>query len=259
MDRRSYSRCYPFKRARAFAKLAIRMGNALPGAQRKLVVLEQDPLTWRLEHVVDIRKRFIAEGWDPGVNRDQLSQLVQLVLPDPTHDVVEEVLWQRFFDAAHKIPEDAPNEVNIFEFFAGLAVVCLAAFEEKAAFAVDLFDFNGVGSLSYVECIVMLSTFLSGTICFVRRGASPSDEKLEAHVRHAYETIGKQPHERLTKEELLEYYSVRIIELCEARGMDECDTPMVFLLCYDLVNMSMLDDGPSTKAVVLNSEDIGFD
>ena len=78
-------------------------------------------------------------------------------------------------------------------------------------------------------------------------------------MRHAYETIGKQPHERLTKEELLEYYSVRIIELCEARGMDECDTPMVFLLCYDLVNMSMLDDGPSTKAVVLNSEDIGFD
>ena len=52
------------------------MGNALAGAQRKLVVLEQDPTTWRLEHVVEIRKKFVAKGWDFGVNKDQLSEII---------------------------------------------------------------------------------------------------------------------------------------------------------------------------------------
>ena len=30
------------------------MGNALAGAKQKLIVLEQDPLTWRLEHVIQM-------------------------------------------------------------------------------------------------------------------------------------------------------------------------------------------------------------
>ena len=70
---------------------------------------------------------------------------------------------------------------------------------------------------------------------------------------------GVETHERLPKEALLNYYNIRIIELCESKGMDVCDTPMIFLLCYDLVSMSMLEDAPATTTVVLNSEEIGFD
>ena len=235
------------------------MGNALAGAQRKLVVLEQDPTTWRLEHVVEIRKKFVAKGWDFGVNKDQLSEIIQAVLPDPTHDVVEDLLWRRFYNVAQPNKHDATGEVYALEVFAGLAVMSLAAFEEKAEFAFDLFDFNKVGSLSYVEYVAMLYTMLSGTICFVGRGTDPKDLALEDHAQHAFKTLGVETHERLPKEALLNYYNIRIIELCESKGMDVCDTPMIFLLCYDLVSMSMLEDAPATTTVVLNSEEIGFD
>ena len=101
------------------------MGNALAGAQRKLVVLEQDPTTWRLEHVVEIRKKFVAKGWDFGVNKDQLSEIIQAVLPDPTHDVVEDLLWRRFYNVAQPNKHDATGEVYALEVFAGLAVMSL--------------------------------------------------------------------------------------------------------------------------------------
>ena len=109
-----------------------------------------------------------------------------------------------------------------------------------------------------MHCIGII-TMLSGTICFVGRGTDPKDLALEDHAQHAFKTLGVETHERLPKEALLNYYNIRIIELCESKGMDVCDTPMIFLLCYDLVSMSMLEDAPATTTVVLNSEEIGFD
>lgn len=231
------------------------MGNALPGAQRKLVVLEQDPLTWRLEHIVEIRKKYLKEGWDLAVDKDQLSAVVNAVLPDPTgHDIVEEQLWRKYHDHVH-----GGSEVNVLEVFAGLAVITLGAFEEKARFVFSLFDFNETGSLGYNEILVMLYTALSGTLCYVGRGAPPTDQDLEKHVDHMYDTLGRDVHERIDEDQMIAYYKIRIRELCEARGVDLCDTAMIFLFCYDMVTHAMLDDAPSTKAIVLNSEDIGFD
>ena len=68
------------------------MGNAT-GAQRKYLVNEVDPTTWRLEHVEAIRERYLAGNHDFGLEKEQLREIVQSVLPHETGDVVEQVLW----------------------------------------------------------------------------------------------------------------------------------------------------------------------
>ena len=238
------------------------MGNVLPGASRKLSVDECDPSTWRLEHVEAIRMRYLAGNHDFGLEKDQLSAIVHSVLPDDIRDVVEEVLWPRFAEY------NSGGEVNILEILGGLAVICHASLEDKAEFTFRVFDFNDQGSLNYDEIVVMLFSMLSGAVLMTRRGNLPQDADLEPHVDAAYLHCGKDVSMRLDFQELTEWFGVRIADLCVDRGLDLCDSPMAFLLCFDLVNASMIDEakpgsrpGTSTaeggKAVELHSEGVG--
>lgn len=241
------------------------MGNALPGAKQKLIVLEQDPLTWRLEHVVAMYKNYkkyceTEDDWDLAVEQIQLKQVIESVLPDPSgHDIVQEQLWRRYCDHGQLGAAAHQQEVNVLEVFCGLAIICLGAFEEKARFCFELFDFDGVGSLAYDDFAALLYTALSGTICAVGRGTNPTDAKVAGHVDHAYATLGIERHRRIPRDALVAYYEIRVCELSEDHGIELCDTPMVFLLCYDCCTLSMLDDTVNTKAVVLQSEDMSFD
>jgi hypothetical protein len=237
------------------------MGNALAGAKQKLIVLEQDPLTWRLEHVIQMWAVYKKEEeWDFGVEQNQLKHVIESVLPDPGgHDIVQEQLWRRYYDHGDAARNGGVQEVNILEVFCGLAIICLGAFEEKTRFCFDLFDFDGVGSLSYDDLVAMLYMCISGTVCIIGRGTNPTDAKMNDEVDHIYDTLGIETHERVPRDALLAYYEIRIIELAERRGVDLCDTAMVFLLCYDSCTIDMLEDTTSGNAIILNSEDMGFD
>ena len=134
------------------------MGNVQPGATRKLAVDEHNPSTWRLEHVEAIRLRYLAGNHDFGLDKESLRAIVHSVLPEETHDVVEEVLWPRFAEY------NSGGEVNILEVLGGLAVVCHAEIGAKADFALRVFDFNDAGSLNYDEVVVLLFSMLSGAV-----------------------------------------------------------------------------------------------
>ena len=212
------------------------MGNAT-GAQRKYLVNEADPTTWRLEHVEAIRERYLAGNHDFGLEKEQLREIVQSVLPHETGDVVEQVLWPRFAEY------NSGGEVNVLEVLGGLAVVSHGTLEAKAAFALRVFDFNGQGSLNYDEVCVMLFSMLSGAVLMTRRGDLPQDAGLEPHADRAFARFGKDVTMRLDFDELSQWFGDRVAELCEDRGLDFCDSPMAFLLCFDLVSASMLDEG----------------
>ena len=76
---------------------------------------------------------------------------------------------------------------------------------------------------------------------------------------------------RLDFRELGAWFEARIADLCEDRGLDLCDSPMAFLLCFDLVSTTMLEAGsagsnsrPGTShtdahnnVVELHSEEVG--
>lgn len=239
------------------------MGN-VQGATRKLAVDEHNPSTWRLEHVEAIRLRYLAGNHDFGLEKESLREIVHSVLPDSeTHDVVEEVLWPRFAEY------NAGGEVNILEVLGGLSVVCHASLDDKCAFALKLFDFNDAGSLNYDEAVVLLFSMLSGAVLMTRRGNLPQDADLEPHVDAAFARAGKDVSMRLDFKELAAWFTSRIAELCEDRGLDLCDSPMALLLCFDLVNTTMLDHGangsrPGTahtdahgRIVELHSEEVG--
>lgn len=214
------------------------MGNVVPGAQRKHLVNETDPTTWRLEHVEAIRLRYLAGNHDFGLEKEQLREIVQSVLPDETHDVVELVLWPRFAEY------NSGGEVNILEVLGGLAVVSHGTLEGKAEFGFRVFDFNDQGSLNYDEVCVMLFSMLSGTVLMTRRGNLPQDADMEEHADHAFASVGKDVSMRLDFVELTKWFATRIVQLCEDRGLDLCDSPMAFLLCFDLVSASMLEHAP---------------
>ena len=89
----------------------------------------------------------------------------------------------------------------------------------------------------------MLFSMLSGAVLMTRRGDLPQDAGLEPHADRAFARFGKDVTMRLDFDELSQWFGDRVAELCEDRGLDFCDSPMAFLLCFDLVSASMLDEG----------------
>ena len=102
-----------------------------------------------------------------------------------------------------------------------------------------------------------------------RRGNLPQDADLEPHVDAAFAHAGKDVSMRLDFREIGAWFAARIADLCEDRGLDLCDSPMAFLLCFDLVSTTMLETSsvgsrPGTShtdshnnVVELHSEEVG--
>jgi hypothetical protein len=76
--------------------------------------------------------------------------------------------------------------VNILEVMAGLCVMCQASVEEKAAFLFTMNDFNGQGSLSHDEVVVMLYLAASSTVLLSNKGVLPEENAIEAVADEAF-------------------------------------------------------------------------
>ena len=219
------------------------MGNLESGVQRTIQVIDNDPTTWSLEHVEALWRRHQAGAHGFGLHRKELKDIVRAIFPDAKKDVVGDMIWPRFAEY------DSGGEVNALEVLGGLAVVAQGSLEGKANFVLRLFDFNQVGSLSYDEVVVALLTVLAGCCLATRRGSLPQDEDVLQHADDAFRKAGRDSTMRVPLLDLEHWFVARCADLCRDRKLEVCDSPHTLLLCFDLMQASVIpDDDP---AVVL--------
>ena len=219
------------------------MGNLESGVQRTITVVDNDPTTWSLEHVEALWRRHQAGAHGFGLHRKEIKEIVRAIFPDAKKDVVGDMIWPRFAEY------DSGGEVNALEVLGGLAVVAQGSLEGKANFVLRLFDFNQVGSLSYDEVVVALLTVLAGCCLATRRGSLPQDEDVLQHADDAFRKARRDSTMRVPLLELEHWFVARCADLCRDRKLEVCDSPHTLLLCFDLMQASVIpDDDP---AVVL--------
>ena len=225
---------------------APRMGNV---PSLKLDVMPGDPVTWWLDEVRALRDEYTkasGDQWSFAASEKQLKYVFEKVLPDPspTKDIVTDTIFPRFVDDTPSNTTDGPTgaggkfrqaRVNVLEVWAAFAIVCLGTIEAKAAFIFDLFDFNRQGSLSHTEVMLLFGTTLSGLTRFARRGDPPDDDTLTAWADHLYDSFHLDYRVRVSKDQVLAYYLVRLAGLCERRGLETCQTYHIFLMVHDCV------------------------
>ena len=125
--------------------------------------------------------------------------------------------------------------MNILEVWAAFAIVCIGSIEDKLSFIFDLFDFNHQKSISHTEVMVLFGTTLSGITKYARRGEPPDSDTLTDWADKLYDSYKKDYRTRVSKDQVLSYYSKHLQKLCERKDLESCQTYHTFLLIHDVV------------------------
>nr|CCA16442.1 echinoderm microtubuleassociated protein putative [Albugo laibachii Nc14] len=93
------------------------------------------------------------------------------------------------------------DRIDGLEFIAALTCVNQAAFEEKAHFAFNLFDFNGNGSLTLAEVVLLLTSFSSGIQSFVSAKKSVAEPLSPIQLAHEAFTFFDRDQDKMLQPE----------------------------------------------------------
>ena len=105
------------------------------------------PENWRLEHVEAVHRHFINGNFDFGLDKSTWERFLKEAIPTAEDAAV--TLYRKF-------DTNDARMVNVVEVMSGLCIMCQATVIDKARFLFDMHDFNGQGTLSYDELVVML-------------------------------------------------------------------------------------------------------
>jgi hypothetical protein len=150
--------------------------RARGGAKAKATDFEV-PEQWRLEHVVALRGEFARGNYDFGVDQPTFDFFLAEALPAARGAARE--LWRRFDTTASGL-------VNLLEVMSGLAVMCMGSVEAKISLVFELNDFNGQGSLSYDELVLLLYLVGCSTVLASNKGVLPEEHAMEALADEAF-------------------------------------------------------------------------
>ena len=221
------------------------MGNV---PSLKMEVVPADPVTWWLDEVKALRNEYnkrASDQWSFAASEKQLRGVFEEVLPDPspTKDIVIDTIFPRFADERSNTT-DGPTgaggrfkeiRVNILEVWAAFAIVCIGSIEDKLSFIFDLFDFDHSKSISHTEVMVLFGTTLTGITKYARRGEPPDSDTLTDWADKLYDSYKKDYRTRVSKDQVLSYYSKHLQKLCERKDLESCQTYHTFLLIHDVV------------------------
>jgi len=149
---------------------AQQLENALPTHFDK-------PEEWRLEHVKALHKHFIDGNYDFGMDRPTFDRFFAEGLPPAAETS------GYFFS---KFDTSGGGLVNALEVLSGLAVMCQSTMLDKVALIFALHDFNGVGSLSYDELVLLLYLAAGATVLCSGKGVLPEEFQMESVADEAF-------------------------------------------------------------------------
>ena len=135
------------------------------------------PENWRIDHARSLHKQFKDGAYDFGVDRDTFDRLLAEGVPAAAD--AAGTFWRKF-DTNDSLL------INVLELLSGVAVMSMGTVEEKIEFLFDVNDFNGTGSLSYDELVVLLYVCAAGTVLVSGKGVLPEEHAMEAIADEAF-------------------------------------------------------------------------
>lgn len=136
---------------------------------------------WRLEDVVELRRRFsVSKGYCM-----VLDQLVALIsFKKELHEDISLSSIFRLLDCGGR------GRIDGLEFIAALALCCKAPLPEKVKFCFELFDFNMNAQLSEAEMVMMMQCTVSGMLTLMGGGLMVSEIGSGDFERLGREAVG---------------------------------------------------------------------
>ena len=135
------------------------------------------PENWRLEHVEAVHRHFINGNFDFGMDRSTWERFLKEAIP------TAEDAARPFYG---KFDTNDARMVNAVEVMSGLCIMCQATVIDKARFLFDMNDFNGQGTLSYDELVVMLYLTATATVLLSGKGVVPEESSMESIADEAF-------------------------------------------------------------------------
>jgi len=137
---------------------------------------------WRLEDVVELRRRFASTSKGYSMVLDQLVALISF--KKELHEDISLSSIFRLLDCGGR------GRIDGLEFMAALALCCKAPLAEKVKFCFELFDFNMNAQLSEAEMVMMMQCTVSGMLTLMGGGLMVSELGSEDFERLGREAVG---------------------------------------------------------------------
>jgi hypothetical protein len=161
------------------------------------------PENWRLEHVEAVHRHFINGNFDFGLDKSTWERFLKEAIPTAEDAAV--TLYRKF-------DTNDARMVNVVEVMSGLCIMCQATVIDKARFLFDMHDFNGQGTLSYDELVVMLYLTATATVLLSGKGVVPEETAMESIADEAFVTADVDISDRIPKDGfcrwLLDYLNI---------------------------------------------------
>jgi hypothetical protein len=149
------------------------------------------PENWRLEHVEAVHRHWINGNHDFAMDRATWERFLKQAIP------TAEDAARPFYS---KFDTNDARMINVVEVMSGLCIMCQATVIDKIRFLFDMNDFNGQGSLSYDETVVMLYLTATAAVLMSGKGVVPEESTMESIADEAFVAADIDVSDRIGRE-----------------------------------------------------------